>query len=192
MNLNLNIQDKAVHIIGRASGWELAPFKRDAITWGLTGLVLRRPVSVVIDIHDYTMLDRETDLLKDHFKEVSKRVNALKIPFITCYKIPEIPTSYEYPLKKICREYQTNYFNSSMDYAVALALYWGFKHICIYGVRLVDEEYTYQKPGIESWLSFAKGLGVKVEVFGKSEIFKIPNRELYGYNMPQDDGLLTE
>lgn len=98
----------------------------------------------------------------------------------------EVPQSEKYPLDEIVTELlphltkqgnPVKYFASSIDYALALAVYKGYKRIEVYGVELETQtEYTYQRTGFGLWCGMAAGRGVEVDLH--VSIFDFP---LYGY-----------
>lgn len=98
----------------------------------------------------------------------------------------EVPMSEAYPLDGIVTELlphltkqgePVKYFASSIDYALALAIYKGYKRIEVYGVELETQtEYTYQRTGFGLWVGMAAGRGIEVDLH--VGIFDFP---LYGY-----------
>ncbi len=89
----------------------------------------------------------------------------------------DIVNSKAYPIKEIQERFGSDYFSSSISYAVALGIYQGYKKIEIYGVGLAtDTEYRYQRDGFTFWVGIAKGCGVDVVYHG--DIFNAP---MYGY-----------
>lgn len=162
-----------VCIIGKGKGWEDAPY--DELTWGITQLNLRRKVDRVIDMNDYSLWGE----LEEKEAKESRRIASLNgIEYI------DLET---YPLKEVIDRFQTDYFSNTVDYAIALALFEGFNDIHLYGVNMISGgEYAYQKPGVDFWCGYAKGLGAKITVHGQiSSIMKTKDGLLYGYGFPQ-------
>ena len=166
-----------VNIIGRGKGWENAP--REEISWGLTLINLQRPVDLVIDMNVYE--DGrwgETERLG----AVASKALALKnnIPYI-CLE--------NYPLEIITKLFKTDYFNSTVDYAIALAIYKQVTQIKCWGVNMANNtEYAEQKAGVEFWLGYAMGKGIDVKVNGShSRILKTKDGLLYGYGTKQQN-----
>ena len=88
-------------------------------------------------------------------------------------------TLASYPLQDIQKEYDTNYFSSSIAYMIAYALYTGAKTINVYGVDMEhDTEYRYQRPCLAYWIGFAKAKGVSVTL--STVLDKVPYK--YGYD----------
>ena len=98
-----------------------------------------------------------------------------------------VPGSVEYPLDAV-REMlsrmnvngnDVNVLNSSIAYALALAIHKGYKHIDIYGVEMSNSsEYRSQQPMFAFWVGFAAGHGVTVNINCTQDLFMQP---LYGY-----------
>jgi len=159
---------KRVAIIGKGMGWRDAP--ADIETWGLTQLNLRRDVSRVIDMNDYSLWGE-----KEARAAAASRAKAKGkgIPYV------DLET---YPIEKIIAHFGTGYFSSTVDYALALAIYEGFNWIDLYGVLLLhNSEYAYQKPGADFWCGVALGRGCTVAVHGYSTIMKTHDGKMYGY-----------
>jgi len=171
---------KRVSIIGKGSGWQLAPFT--GTSWGITQLCLRRRVQMVIDMNVYSDGRWGEDeaiqagLARDLCKEFG-------IPYVDleCY-----------PLKLVIERFGVDYFSNTVDYAIALALFYEYDAIDLYGVNMATaSEWAYQKSGVDFWCGVAVGSGCKVRVFGEqSTIMKTSDGLLYGYDYPQ--GFMSE
>ena len=163
-----------VNIIGKGQGWENAPVEGE--TWGITQLILRRPVKRVIDMNDYSLwgpVEAEEARLS--------RIKAmdLGIPYIDLEN---------YPLQEIIDYFATDYFSSTVDYAIALAIYERFSEINLYGVNMSNlSEYSYQKPGVDFWCGVAIGKGINLKSHSPiSTIMKTRDGLLYGYGLKQE------
>jgi hypothetical protein len=164
-----------VAIIGKGSGWELAPVRGNS--WGITQLVLRRQVSLVIDMNVYSDGRWGEDEARQArlARELCEKIH---IPYV-CPK--------NYPLQQIMDRFQTDYFSNTVDYALALAIHYDYTLIDLYGVNMATaSEWAYQKSGVDFWCGVAIGAGRKVRVFGEqSRIMKTSDGLLYGYDIPQ-------
>lgn len=169
-----------VHIIGKGLGWELAP--KGGETWGVNDLVLVRNVKKVFHMHDLT-----GEFGRGPTQAVTKMVNTFKISFFSVKKYLEIPTSISYPIGEVIDALGVDYFTNSIDYMIAYAIYIEADEINLYGVNLVnDSEYAFEKPGVDFWVGYAKGRGIRVNVFGEhSEIMRSRDGKLYGYKTKQ-------
>jgi hypothetical protein len=85
----------------------------------------------------------------------------------------DVPASVKYPKDEIIaallptlkneKGEQVSNFTSTTAYALALALYQGYKNIELYGIEATsDTEYGRQKPGLLFWVGIATGRGVPV------------------------------
>ena len=167
-----------VNIIGKGRGWEDAPL--DEYSWGITQLILRRPVDRVIDMNDYTLwgpveadeADQAKTLAAERGVEYIDRSN--------------------YPLIDVIEFFDTDYFSNTVDYAIALALIEGYGEIRLYGVNMeVGSEYYFEKAGVEFWVGMAMGRGVKVVVHGQhSTIMRTKDGLLYGFGNSQRERVL--
>ena len=86
----------------------------------------------------------------------------------------KLKNSKPYPLEAIKKELLGNIlqhgkpvqnFNSSIDFALALAIHLGYKEIEVYGVELSSkDEFLYQRPGFAFWVALAGGRGIQIDV----------------------------
>jgi hypothetical protein len=93
----------------------------------------------------------------------------------------DVPKSEKYPLMEIFEAFPNaeRYFTSSVAYAIALAVYKGYKVIEVYGVEMETQtEYGPQRTGVAYWVGFAAGKGICVN-FHSRKFFSAP---LYGYD----------
>ena len=122
-------------------------------------------------------------------------------PIYMIEKDPLVPSSITFPLEAICDEYlpgwrfmgeRKEFFSSSIEYALALAIRQGYERIELHGIEMSsDTEYSYQRVGLALWVGIALGRGVQVEHYGGNKIF---DRPLYGYagNLKHDAAALEE
>jgi hypothetical protein len=121
-----------------------------------------------------------------------------------------------YPVKPICKKFNTNYISSTISYMLAYALHdsteWCKDRILgkrlrlkeplklyLYGVDMLEGrggemgEYSLEKGGVEFWLGIAKGLGAEIiNDSPTSEVLKTWSRKMYGekfYNLNDVDPL---
>jgi hypothetical protein len=71
-----------------------------------------------------------------------------------------------YPLWKIVKDTDSEYFVNSIAYMIAYAIYLKYDQINIYGVDFVTEHEIHggEKAGVEYWLGFALGRGIKLKI----------------------------
>ena len=196
---------KNVMILGLAASWKLAPLEGEC--WGITGTVTARRVDRVFDMHEVTwdkehwlehyrtwigpyktdqqMIDKAVIRWHgmQHELEVVKK---LGVPFYSVRTYPDMPSSVAYPIKEVVAHFDDDYFSSSFDYAIALAIYEEYDRIDIYGCNMsASDEYVYQRPSFSYWLGIAKGLGIAFKVHGNTELMKTSRNLMYGYNTPR-------
>jgi len=164
-----------VNIFGRGCGWEDAP--QGEYSWGITLVNLQRPVDVVIDMNVYE--DGRWGALEKHSAIESRKLAEV-------YGVPYIDLG-TYPINEIVGYFGTDYFSSTIDYALALAIYKGFKRIDLYGVNMLSgSEYAHQKAGANYWLGQAMGRGIQVVNHSKvSSLLRTKDGLMYGYDKPQ-------
>ena len=96
-------------------------------------------------------------------------------------RLAEIPKVYmqeahgpalAYPFDEVAKT-TGRYWNSSIAYAMALAIHEGADEIGVWGVDMKgDDEYGYQKPNMEYLIGLAIGKGIKVHIPEKSPLLK--------------------
>lgn len=173
---------KEVIILGKADGWEDAPFyfnHEDIQTWGINTAILSRPLDVVFEPHDVEWWLENWDKVRTWHKvergypKHIEKVNEMELPYLTLKHYDFIPTSQEYPVEEISRHFGVDYFTGGIDYMIAYAIYKRVRKIDVWGVHTTyDDEYAYQKPSIEFWIGVAVGRGIKIHVHGSHSILK--------------------
>jgi len=92
----------------------------------------------------------------------------------------DVPMSRRFPLEEM-KEYFKGaewYFTTTISYAIAYAIYAGYKRIEIYGVEMeTNTEYGHQRPCVAYWCGVAYGKGIEVD-FHSPQFYVSP---LYGY-----------
>jgi len=172
-----------INIMGSSSpGWEDAPYGNGEV-WGVNDTHVLRDVDRIVDVHVGRL---DTDNVKDIQSMLLLREK--NIPGYFHSEIKGFDNIKRYPIEEIKDAFGTDYFASCIDYAIALAIYEGATEIHIYGVAvLIHSEYAHQKPGIEYWIGYARGRGIKTEVHGHiSQLLKTHTGLMYGYEDEQE------
>ena len=160
--------------------------------WALNDMYAMIPAANItrwFEIHTRTLID-------DYHARISGKnhIEALKtltIPIYMQEQHDDIPTSTKYPLEEMVKHFGRQYFKSSLDYMMALALSEGFDEIHVYGVNMAEnEEYAHQKPSMEYWIGRAEGMGVKVVLPEGCDLLKGYFR--YGYDEEKESDLLIK
>jgi hypothetical protein len=168
-----------VSIIGKGRTWNEAPFGGEC--WGITQLILRRPVDLVIDMNVY----EDGRWGEQEQQEAIRVVEICKdrgIPYV-CLE--------NYPIEEVVRKFKTDYFSSTVDYSIALAIHRGYTDIDLYGVTMDGTSDYYKiKCGCDFWCGYAKGRGVNVTTHGTTTVMRTQDGLVYGYDVKQ--GTLLE
>ena len=118
--------------------------------------------------HDYDAAVRDHKH-GDWLKEWSQKTGR---PLYMQERVPDIPTSIEYPVDYICNKYG-RYFTNSISWMIVTAIEEGFKEMHIFGVDMAqDDEYANQRPSCEYFIGLARGAGIKVYIPDKSDLLK--------------------
>ena len=114
-------------------------------------------------------------------------------PIYTCEKDERISAAVEFPLTDIIQDLDCSYFNNTIPYAIAFALWNKIKEISIFGV-----DFTYKtnmhfaesgRGCVEFWLSKCIDAGITIAIAPRSSLLDtdIDMRDkLYGYHRLPD------
>ena len=82
------------------------------------------------------------------------------------------PCGVPFPKHELIEEFG-RYFSSQISWMLALAIYEGFEEIHLYGIHMaVDDEWAFQKDGVEYYIGLARGMGIKVFAPPTCELLK--------------------
>lgn len=144
--------------------------------WGINSIYTRIPkVDRIYFFDDHKLID-------DKFVET---VNELGCEVVSRWHDPEIPKSVAYPLDDVVAHFGLCNFTCSVAYAIAHAIYEGYRDITLAGMYHEDDSYEYMhaKPCVDMWCGIAVGRGVALRIHGKSFILRPYRWEspVYGY-----------
>lgn len=95
---------------------------------------------------------------------------------------PQVPNSKKYPLGEIVAcvpGANLRWFTASVSYAIALAIYRGYKEIGLYGMDMESNtEYGYQLMNFVFWMGVCYGKGIDLYHISNKKYF---SEKLYGY-----------
>lgn len=180
---------KIINILGKGKGWDEIPDKPEGEVWGVNDAFLRTKCHKSFHMHDI-----------DEFYKNEKTASSTRLcitryhdpdnkgmEFYTTVESKRFPEAKIYPLDDVVEAFGFCYFNSTVDYMLAYAIYEKADIINLYGINMsVNEEYGEQKPGVEFWCGYAMGLGIKVNYQPHhSSLIKTRSGLLYGYLTPQ-------
>lgn len=132
--------------------------------------------SRLFEMHDLRLLESKHSKRSADYLE---RLKEIDVPLYMQEKYFENVT--EYPFDEVAKT-TGYYFNSSIAYAIALAIHEQVDRIGVFGVDMKgDDEYGYQKPNIEYLLGLAKGMGIDVVVPEQSPLLKFQGDKIWFY-----------
>jgi len=115
-----------------------------------------------------------------------------KNPIITCQLDKRVKKLELFPLKEVATELGYCYFNNTVAYAVAYAIWSKATQICLYGIDYTYKNVNMAESGracVEFWCAIAATRGIKLEVAHGSSLLdtNVPeNEKLYGYHRLDD------
>ena len=131
----------------------------------------------------------ETNDAGPQTKVLQKILPRLKCPIYSCELDKRVPSLKLYPLEKVIKTTNCGYFNNTIAYAIAFALYKEVSQISLYGA---DFSYTTNihfgelgRACCEFWLAKCMAQGIDVSIAATSPMLdtNIPEKEkLYGYH----------
>tara|TARA_R100000388_G_scaffold1116_2_gene1753 strand:- start:2995 stop:3672 length:678 start_codon:yes stop_codon:yes gene_type:complete len=140
------------------------------------------PVSRFLDTEN---AGTQTGVARKFLKENKK-------PIITCQLDKRVKNLELYPLKEIATDLGFCYFNNTVAYAVAYAIWKKATKICMYGIDYTYKNVSMAEAGracVEFWCAIAVCKGIKIEVANRSTLLdtNVPdNEKLYGYHRLDD------
>lgn len=160
---------KEVIILGKASSGYSCPF--DAEVWGINDVCTIPPYW---GKHFNKLI--VTDPINPENMSQS-RINEIKsygFPIVSYHEYAD----ETYPLMDIINEFcpaNTNriYMANGCVRAIALAIYWRYEKIRLYGIDHCDEQYIPLKGCVEYWIGRAQERGVLVEIQDESCLMKV-------------------
>lgn len=96
-----------------------------------------------------------------------KWMQTTDIPIITSRAHPDYPATREFPLQDVLNRFDAAYFNSTVAYAVAYAVYIGVKKLSLFGVDFTYPNAHDAEKGracVEFWMGIATAQGIKLVV----------------------------
>ena len=126
-------------------------------------------VSAVVEIHKPVIYEMHPD-----DREYWAWLQETDLPVYMLDPSDKIKNAILYPLDEIKSSVLSNTFvhgkpvtnlGSSIDFAIALAIYHHYPVIDVYGVEMgIDSKYVTQRPGFAYWAGMAAGRGITVNI----------------------------
>ncbi len=150
--------------------------------WGVNDVCLWPEMNItrIFEIHNIS-----------HVRDKKKESKA-KIREYAAKTGTPVVTMEDYPLDAVIDKFKIDYFGSSIDYMLALALFEGFTDFHLYGINMeLEKEYAYQKPSGDFWLGYIMGMGGKVKIYGKfSALLKTKVKKWQGEQFTEHEDLI--
>ena len=94
-------------------------------------------------------------------------LNKNKAPIFSCAKHPDFPAIEQYPLEDVVKSTGYCYFNNTVAYAIAYAVWKQVEKISLYGIDFTYKNVNMAESGracCEFWCAIAVSKGIKLEV----------------------------
>lgn len=168
--------------IAQSSRWKVAEE-----TWAINAMagVIQHDRAFIMDRLSY-------------FREASKKSPALdgyrdwlhlhQGPIYTSELDPNFPGAVLYPLQDVVDNLRFSYFNSTVAYTLAYAIYIDVKEVQLYGCDFLQNDTNDGRKGracVEYWIATAIARGIRVVIANSSTLCdQNLKRPLYGYSKP--------
>ena len=113
-------------------------------------------------------------------------------PIHSCVQHKDYPAIELYPLEEVVKSTGYCYFNNTVAYAMAYAVWKKAEKICLYGIDFTYKNVNMAESGracVEFWCAIAASKGIKLEIAHRSGLLdtNVPeNEKLYGYHRLDD------
>ena len=190
-----DLKDKEIAIVALGGSFSeyvltrINSIKYDEV-WGINciGAILHVNRTFMMDpasrFLDDTKAGKQTNVAKEFLLETKN-----KGPIYSCCLDKRVPEIVEYPLEDVINAVKVAYFNNTVAYAIAYAIYAKVKKVHLFGVDFsYRENIHFAEAGracVEFWCAMAIQNNVAIEVARTSPLLdvNVPDEEkLYGYH----------
>ena len=151
----------------------------------MAGIIQHDRAIIMDDLNYFSKAGRE---MNPHLRGYASWLPKHPGPIFAQREYDEFPGAVEYPIKEVCLKLGYAYFNSTVAYAVGLAIYEGVKHLKLYGCDFTGAANADGQSGracVEFWLGRATLQGMRVTIAPSSTLCdQKTGRPLYGYSTP--------
>jgi len=163
-----------------AAPWADASWEKWGLPWDREECVFR--MARCFEMHDWRLLDSAHSKRKPSYFDLLRELPCL---YLQEWR-PEIDNALRYPFDTVARAIGRPYWNSSISYAMALAIAEGAEEIGLWGVDMRgDDEYGYQRPNMEWLVGLAEGRGIKVHIPDESPLCKYQHGAKFYNHTPE-------
>jgi len=158
-------------------------------TWAVNALGSVLQCDKIFHMDDVRIQEiRAKALPKSNTAAMLEWMKKSKIPIITSRPHPDYPSTVAFPLVEVLNEFDTGYFNSTVAYAVAYAIWIGVKKISLFGVDFTYPDAHDAEKGracVEYWLGMAAERKIKLVIPKMSTLLDALHTQaerFYGYD----------
>lgn len=135
--------------------------------------------------HDVAFIMDDMNEFSRFYPDYGETMRNNEAPIITSRKYEQFEPALEFPLAEVVGATQQLYFNNSVPYMIAYALFIGVKRIVLFGVDYTHPGTTAREDGrgcTEFWLGYAIAKGMSVEICTSSTLMDVSSgQRFYGY-----------
>jgi len=162
---------KTVAIIGRGKTRKYLEHRAGVDYWAFNDNAMTVPyLTGMFEMHcDWETTERYNVIGCEGYRDWLKEPHPF--PIWMHETSPLIPASFRYPLEAMPRMF----FTSTTPYALALAIYLGYRRIEMYGIE-ADKgyEYDFAREAIFYWMGRAEGAGTEIILHAENKLFDAP------------------
>ena len=159
-----------VAIIGRGKTRKHLVYRDGVDYWAFNDNAMTVPadrLTAMFEMHmDWETTDRYNVIGCEGYRDWLRQEH----PFTIWMHTPEVPSAKAYPLEALHRKFAT----STTPYALALAIYLGYKKIEMWGIE-ADRgyEYDFAREAIFYWMGRAEGAGCEIVLHPENKLFHV-------------------
>jgi len=163
--------------------------------WTINGAWTYHPKSTMgFMMDDHKFHRPETHPQPEWYDNLMKEA---QIPIMTSKYYPQYPPLVEYPIREIIKKFKTSYFGETVDYMIALAVYFGVKKLIFIGCDYqLHDRFPGERASTEYWIGKVEAMGVECDASHSENLMKPSGWEphfhpqFYGY--AKDDFPVSE
>lgn len=160
--------------------------------WAINGLASILDCDLCFHMDDVRIQEiRSAAKPQSNIAAMMRWMKTTKVPVMTSFAHPDYPSLIEFPLEKVINFLGRGYFNNTVPYALAYAIYLGVKKISLFGC-----DYTYPdahkaekgRACLEFWLGYAARSGIDIALPANTSLMDSLDEEdpddipSYGYD----------
>lgn len=169
---------RKIAIVGKGGTFALAPWQDDEWEiWGMPWVFFER-YTRLFEVHSQAVCDAVKGDARDEawLPEALRRYPDIPVYCVPC-RMHAFPNAIEYPLDEISKEIPLPYFENTIAYQLAMAIWEHGKgqaidEIGLFGIHMMGRgEFVWQRPSVTYLIGLAQGRGIKVTIPPGSPLF---------------------